>query len=95
MAPYAVLNGIFLIAAVLCAAKYRTLFTKSWLAAFLVLVALTAVFDNVIIAMRIVGYDTSRILGIYLAKAPIEDFAYAIVAMLIVPIIWHVSKGKR
>ena len=52
------------------------------------LVALTAVFDNVIVGSGIVAYDASRILGIRLGVAPIEDFSYAIAAALVLPALW-------
>ncbi|WP_062381076.1 lycopene cyclase domain-containing protein [Demequina pelophila] len=54
----------------------------------LVLVALTAVFDNVIIGLGIVDYDPARISGLRLGVAPVEDFAYTIAAVLLVPTLW-------
>ncbi len=48
----------------------------------------TLVFDNVIIALGIVGYDSEKISGLLLGLAPIEDFAYTIVSVLAVAIIW-------
>jgi len=54
----------------------------------LALIALTAVFDNVIVGLDIVGYDDQLISGVRLWHAPIEDFAYAIGAALLVPAIW-------
>jgi lycopene cyclase domain-containing protein len=49
---------------------------------------LTAVFDNLIILAGIVDYDTTKLLGIYVGVVPIEDFAYTVVAVLLVPAIW-------
>ena len=49
---------------------------------------LTAVFDNFIILAGIVDYDTTKLLGIYVGVVPIEDFAYTVVAVLLVPAIW-------
>jgi lycopene cyclase domain-containing protein len=48
----------------------------------------TLVFDNVIIALGIVGYDSEKISGLLLGLAPIEDFAYTVVSVLAVAIIW-------
>ena len=48
----------------------------------------TLVFDNVIIALGIVGYDITKISGLLLGLAPIEDFAYTVVSVLAVAIIW-------
>lgn len=66
-------------------------------AALLVLAILllsTIIFDSLIIAADIVGYNMDSILGIYIVKAPIEDFAYAIVAALFVPYLWE-RLGKK
>ncbi len=59
-----------------------------------VLVALTVVFDNVIVGTGIVAYDGSRILGIRIGIAPVEDFSYAAVAALALPALW-VLLGRR
>ena len=62
--------------------------------AMLPMLVITAVFDNLIIASKIVAYDTSKISGFLIGLAPIEDFAYTVAAVLIVPTIWW-SLGKR
>lgn len=59
-----------------------------------VLVALTVVFDNVIVGSGIVAYDGGRILGIRVGVAPVEDFSYAVVAALALPALW-VLLGRR
>ena len=64
------------------------------LAGLVVLLALTAVFDNVIVGSGIVAYDASRILGIRLGVAPVEDFSYTVVAALALPALW-VLLGRR
>lgn len=56
--------------------------------------ALTAVFDNVIVGTGIVAYDASKILGLMIGVAPIEDFAYTIAAALLIPAVW-ILLGKR
>jgi lycopene cyclase domain-containing protein len=54
------------------------------------------VFDNIIIGLEIVGYDKTKISGILLGLAPIEDFAYTVVAVLAVSIIWtKLTKEKK
>jgi lycopene cyclase domain-containing protein len=55
------------------------------------LLLVTAVFDNVMIGIGLVGYDPDRISGIRLGLAPIEDFAYAIAAALLLPALWHLT----
>jgi lycopene cyclase domain-containing protein len=61
--------------------------------AAVVLLVLTAVFDNVLVATGIVGYDESRISGVLVGVAPIEDFAYAIAAVVLLPSLWHLLGG--
>lgn len=62
---------------------------SKWWITLAALLALTLVFDNVIIWAGIVEYDATKILGIHLGKAPIEDFFYAILAVIIVPLLWQ------
>lgn len=50
----------------------------------LVTLALTAVFDNVIIGVGLVAYDEALISGVKIGIAPIEDFAYTLSVVVIV-----------
>lgn len=59
------------------------------------MLVLTAVFDNLIIGFGLVDYDPAKISGVKLGLAPIEDFAYTVVAMVLVPLIWVALRGKR
>jgi lycopene cyclase domain-containing protein len=91
---YGELNFIFLAIAFLLTwvikSRYRCFTTPIVLLPMLVL---TAVFDNLIILSGIVDYDESKLLGINIVAVPIEDFAYTVVAVLLVPAIWKaVSK---
>ena len=52
------------------------------------LVVLTAVFDNVIVATGIVAYAPDRVSGVRVGIAPIEDFSYAIAAVVLLPCLW-------
>ena len=54
----------------------------------LVMVALTIVFDTLMIAADLYVFDPDRILGIYVWGAPIEDFAYALAASALMPALW-------
>lgn len=58
-------------------------------------VALTAVFDNLIVGTGIVAYDPSRILGVRVGVAPVEDFAYSLAAALALPAAWHLLGPRR
>ncbi len=63
------------------------------LATLVVLLILTLVFDNLIIMAGIVEYSSDRISEIYLYRAPIEDFAYTIGMVLLIPLLWKLT-GK-
>ncbi|WP_062305351.1 lycopene cyclase domain-containing protein [Demequina subtropica] len=54
----------------------------------LIIVALTAVFDPLIVAAGIVDYDEALISGVRVAGAPIEDVAYALGTVMLVPTLW-------
>ncbi len=62
---------------------------KNWWILLAVLLLLTAVFDNIMIAAGLFEYDPRRILGIYIGLAPIEDFFYAVLACLLIPAAWR------
>jgi lycopene cyclase domain-containing protein len=89
---YWLLNLPFLVAvALVAAASLLARRAPRWRAvavAALVLLLLTAVFDNVLVATGIVGYDASRISGVLVGVAPLEDFAYAVAAVVLLPSLW-------
>lgn len=53
--------------------------------AAVVLVLLTAVFDNVMIALDLFTYPPEHLTGVRIGLAPIEDFAYPACAAFLVP----------
>jgi lycopene cyclase domain-containing protein len=61
----------------------------------LLLLALTALFDNVMIAVGLVGYDGGRISGAFVGIAPLEDFAYALAAVVLLPSLWLLLGRRR
>ena len=67
---------------------------KPLLGAALIMMSLTLIFDNVIIGTGIVAYDQSKLSGIMLGYAPIEDFAYTLVALVLIPSLFEVFKKK-
>ena len=58
------------------------------------MLAMTAIFDNLIIASGIVDYDYEKTLGIRLFLAPIEDFAYTLVALVLVPSLFNYLRSR-
>jgi lycopene cyclase domain-containing protein len=99
---YWALDAIFLavVAVIGCAALVvgRRRVGVRWasiaLAAALLLAA-TAVFDNVMIGVGLVGYDASKISGAFVGVAPLEDFAYPIAAVLLLPSLWVLLDRRR
>lgn len=65
----------------------------------LVLFALTSVFDNVMIAVGLMTYSARHITGLRIGAAPLEDFAYPLAAVMLLPSLWLLfakpSKGRR
>jgi lycopene cyclase domain-containing protein len=86
---YALLNLIFVIPVLVMLFAYRWLAHWSTLCYTLVaLLLMTAVFDNFIVGSGIVAYDPSLLSGLFIGFAPIEDFAYTIVAAVLIPMTW-------
>lgn len=59
-----------------------------------VVLLMTAIFDNVMIGVGLVGYDPARISGVFVGIAPLEDFAYAVAAVILLPSMWIIL-GQR
>lgn len=89
MTTYLVLNLVFLVSILLFLPKKLQKPGKALWITLAVLLVLTAIFDPIIIALDIVDYDSSKILGLYWFGAPIEDFFYAIYAAILVPLVWN------
>lgn len=103
MVTYWGINSIFLVvvalvavtAGMLVARGHRRGIAPRTLGATLVVVlGMTAVFDNVMIGVGLVGYDPDLISGAFIGIAPLEDFAYAVAAVVLLPSLW-VILGRR
>ncbi len=68
-------------------ASFGRRMTASALAA-VVLVALTAVFDNLMIAAGLFAYPAEHVSGMRIGLAPLEDFAYPVCAAFLVPAVF-------
>jgi lycopene cyclase domain-containing protein len=87
------LNCIFLAAVLLLALPVMAQIKWRAIAyATAALLAITAIFDNVIIGLGIVAYDPALISGIKVGLAPIEDFAYSLAAPLLITVILEYTK---
>ena len=60
-----------------------------------VLLALTAVFDTVMIGSGLFHYADQHLVGIRIGLAPIEDFAYPLCAAFLVPAVFVLLSHPR
>lgn len=90
---YGLLNVVFLaVVALVAIAAIVARRSPRWRAvglAAVLMLALTAIFDNVIIGTGLVAYDDSLISGVRIGIAPIEDFAYTVAALVLLPAVWE------
>jgi lycopene cyclase domain-containing protein len=95
MYTYLIVNLAFLAVVIgLLVLRRRFVFTRPMIYTLLVLLVFTAVFDSLIVMLGICAYDPALILGVRVGAAPIEDFFYALLAGLVVPIIWNWKKER-
>jgi len=97
---YWTLNAIFLavVALVAIGAAVSIRSTRPWVAIAItlgVLLVMTAVFDNVMIGVGLVGYEPSLISGAFIGIAPLEDFAYAVAAAILLPSLWMLLPARE
>lgn len=59
-----------------------------------VLLVLTAVFDNAMIASGLFDYGQQSLLGPRVGLAPLEDFSYPVSVVLCAPALWWLSGGR-
>lgn len=72
----------------------RWISPKALVPATVFMLLMTVVFDNIIIGTGIVDYDYEKTAGIRLFLAPIEDFAYTLVALVLVPSLFNFFRSK-
>lgn len=91
---YAALAGLFLLApiAVCVLAAVRCRPSRRWwrttAVTIAVLVALTVVFDSLMIAADLFRFEEEDLLGIRIGLAPLEDLAWPVAAGLLLPSLW-------
>jgi lycopene cyclase domain-containing protein len=59
------------------------------------LFVLTAAFDTVMIAIGLFGYPDEALVGWFVGLAPIEDFAYPLAALMLLPSLWLLVGSER
>jgi lycopene cyclase domain-containing protein len=61
-----------------------------------VLVALTLVFDNIMIAAGLFAYADAHISGLRIGLVPIEDLSYPLALAIALPGVWQlIPRGRR
>jgi lycopene cyclase domain-containing protein len=96
---YWALNSIFLgVVALVAIAALVSRRAPRWVAVLIalgILLVFTAIFDNVLIGLGFVGYNRSLISGVFVGRAPLEDFAYTVAAVVLLPSLWTLLGRKR
>lgn len=93
---YVVLSvAVLALLAVACLPVLRTLPRRPLALTALVLITLTVIFDNLIVHLGIVGYDPDLISGVLMPIAPVEDLAYTVGAVMLVPTLWELLGPRR
>ena len=90
----AIFLGVVAIVGLVALAAHRA---PRWVAVLIaagILLVLTAIFDNVMIGIGLVGYDRELISGVFIGRAPVEDFAYTVAAAVLLPSLWTLLGRK-
>lgn len=97
---YAGLAGLFLAVAVVVLVVATVLRRpgRRWWAATavsaVVLLVLTVVFDSLMIAADLFRFDEEALSGIRLILAPVEDLAWPVAAVAVLPALWLLLGGS-
>lgn len=86
---YLILNSVVLGVALAIGRRYVSLRSRPFAIALAGLLLLTLVFDNILIALSVYAYTPGTHLGVLLGLAPLEDFFYPVVSLLLVVTIWN------
>jgi lycopene cyclase domain-containing protein len=98
---YTLLNLAFLIPAAILAliatlrAHDRRRFLRGLGLTLVVVLVLTAIFDNIMIGIGLVAYEREHLSGIFIGIAPIEDFSYAVFAAVVLPSLWSLLRPSH
>ncbi|HWJ86025.1 MAG TPA: lycopene cyclase domain-containing protein [Cellulomonas sp.] len=85
-----------LVVAVLTGARRREpYFAASVAITAAALVALTVVFDSLMIAADLFRYDASALVGARIWRTPVEDLAWPLAAALLLPSLWVLLDPSR
>jgi len=101
---YAALDAVFLggaalvLALAIATAPDRARLLRRWwpsaAVAGAVLLLLTAAFDGLMIGAGLMSYGPATTSGLRVGRVPVEDFAYPVAAVVLLPAVWLLS-GRR
>jgi len=92
MYSYLAISAPFIIISTYLLVKIWSIETRALISVLILMLALTAIFDSLLVWAGIYDYDATKMLNIIIVKAPIEDFLYAIFAVATTIFIWEKSK---
>jgi lycopene cyclase domain-containing protein len=87
--------AVRLLAGAVARRRGRTIPAAPTLVAIVGLLALTAVFDNVMLAMGVDDYARAHASGIRIGRAPLEDFSYPLATALLLPGVWELTRRRH
>lgn len=94
MATYLIVNLIVLTVVLVLLRPRIARPLRAWLFTAIIITGLTLVFDNLLIWLDMFTYAPDKILGVHIILAPIEDFMYALLAVILLPGVWQ-KLGKQ
>jgi len=93
MFTYLIIDAVFIFVTVIVISIFNVkLDIKKIMIVTASLILLTTLFDNLLIGLHLYSYNPRLIIGLHIGRVPIEDFAYPIVAAIIVPWLWEKIK---
>lgn len=87
--------AVLAVVVVCCLPLWRRVHTAAAVCTAMILMALTAVFDNIMIALNFFHYAPEHLSGVHIGIAPIEDFSYPLAAAVLLPAVWHQLLARR
>ncbi|GAA4284392.1 hypothetical protein GCM10022261_19230 [Brevibacterium daeguense] len=95
---YTAINIVFLAAAAAVALfgwTRRGIARLALLITAVALIALTIVFDNLMIRVGLFTYADPHISGITIGVMPVEDLSYTVFALLVLPALWELTARRE
>ena len=89
MFTYVILNIVVILIVIFALRIKPRRPSRAWIYMFIALIALTLIFDSLMISLGFFYYTPEKITGLTIGPAPIEDFFYAVLAAVMIPALWY------